>query len=93
MTTAPSGDVLTVRDNGHKVRGVSDVRTGERLPFVQKGGRLTISGVPAWDPYDTVLRVKRTARARGYPRRSITSTASAADGRATRPPASPTAPS
>jgi alpha-L-fucosidase len=40
----PSGDVLRVRDNGYRVSGVSDLRTGTPLAFSQAGGVLTIRG-------------------------------------------------
>ena len=58
----PSGDTLKVRDNGYRVTGVTDLRTGTAYPFSQAGGTLTISGVGTWDPYDTVFTVRTAGR-------------------------------
>jgi alpha-L-fucosidase len=81
VTTPPTTDVLTIRDNSHKIVRVTDLRSGARLPFDQEDGRVTISGIPAWDPYDTVLKVSTAACEGVYPQQQITSTASAsADG-------------
>ncbi|GHJ42050.1 hypothetical protein Sm713_76590 [Streptomyces sp. TS71-3] len=79
VTTAPSsGDTLTVRDNGYKVVGVSDYRSGKRLAFTQRDGRVTISGISAWDEHDTILRVRTASREGLYPQRLVKATASAA---------------
>ncbi|MGW2432296.1 alpha-L-fucosidase [Streptomyces sp. NPDC001640] len=78
VTTPPTTGILTIRDNGYKIVRVTELRSGKRLPFEQKDGRVTISGIAAWDPYDTVLRVHTAAREGLYPQRQITSTASAA---------------
>jgi hypothetical protein len=77
VITPPSGSVLRVRDNGYKVTGVTDFRTGERLRFNQSGGYLTIMGVAHWDPYDTVFRVSSDGRQFIYRQRSLEATASA----------------
>jgi alpha-L-fucosidase len=58
----PSGDSLRVRDNGYRVAGVSDLRTGTPFTFSQAGGYLTISGVTNWDQYDTVFKVVTAGR-------------------------------
>jgi hypothetical protein len=58
----PSGDVLRLRDNGYRVVGVSDLRTGTPFAFSQAGGYLTISGVTNWDQYDTVFKVVTAGR-------------------------------
>ncbi len=58
----PSGDVLRLRDNGYRVVGVSDLRTGTPFTFSQAGGVLTISGVTNWDQYDTVFKVVTAGR-------------------------------
>ncbi|MGI8335073.1 alpha-L-fucosidase [Actinomadura scrupuli] len=75
VTTRPSTDVLRIRDNGHKVSRVSDVRTGRRLAFTQQGGYLTVTGITGWDPYDTVLRVQTAGREGIYPSRTVGSSA------------------
>jgi hypothetical protein len=58
----PSGDVLRLRDNGYRVVGVADLRTGTPFAFSQAGGYLTISGVTSWDQYDTVFQVVTAGR-------------------------------
>ena len=63
----PSGSTLTLRDNGYVVTKVSDVRTGQVYAFDQSAGSLTIKGVTAWDPYDTVFRVDTAGRTGRYP--------------------------
>jgi alpha-L-fucosidase len=77
VTTRPTTEVLTIRDNGYRILRVCDVRTGKRLAFEQQDGHVTISGVPAWDPYDTVLKVITAAREGFYPQALIKSSASA----------------
>ncbi|MFE7133450.1 alpha-L-fucosidase [Streptomyces sp. NPDC057638] len=79
VTTPPrSGDQVTVRDNGHRVRRVSDLRTGRKLAFEQRDGSLTVKGVAAWDPYDTVLAVDTHPRREGvHPARTVTASATA----------------
>jgi alpha-L-fucosidase len=79
VLTRPSGDTLTVRDNGYHVVRVADVRTGRRFAFTQANGRLTVSGVTNWDTYDTVLRVDLAGRQGLYPHVRATATASADD--------------
>jgi F5/8 type C domain-containing protein len=82
VTTRPATqDYVSIRDNGYKVRRVTDVRTGERMRFAQSGGYLTIRGITNWDSYDTVFRVDTGARKGYYRQRTIDATASAsADG-------------
>jgi alpha-L-fucosidase len=76
VTTRPSaGDAVRLRDNGHKVTGVSDLRTGRRMAFTQAGGYLTIKGIRNWDQYDTVFRVRTAGRQGIYPHRLLTATA------------------
>ncbi|HEV7932338.1 MAG TPA: alpha-L-fucosidase [Actinomadura sp.] len=79
VTTKPASDRIRIRDNGSRALEVTDVRTGHRMAFDQRGGYLTISGITRWDTYDTVFRV-RTAKVRQgfYPSRSVTATSTAA---------------
>jgi hypothetical protein len=77
ITPPASGNVLRLRDNGYKVTAVSDFRSGRRLTFSQRNGYLTISGVGAWDPYDTVFKVEADGRQLLYPQDSITATTTA----------------
>ncbi|MFE1929675.1 discoidin domain-containing protein [Streptomyces sp. NPDC059474] len=76
VLTRPSGSTLTVRDNGYKATGVTDFRTGKKLDFRQSDGRITISGITGWDPYDTVLAVRTDGRQGVLPANSITASAS-----------------
>jgi alpha-L-fucosidase len=81
LTRPASGEAVTVRDNGYKIRRVTDLRTGERMRFEQENGSFTIEGVTGWDPYDTVFRVETAGRHGIYPSGMVTATASAsADG-------------
>jgi len=77
VLTRPSGSTLTVRDNGYRVSGVTDFRTGKKLAFSQGGGKLTISGITGWDPYDTVLNVRTEGRQGLIPADSMTASAGA----------------
>jgi NPCBM-associated, NEW3 domain of alpha-galactosidase/F5/8 type C domain len=79
ITPPSSGDEVRIRDNGHKVVRVVNVRSGERMRFNQSGGHLTIAGVERWDAYDTVFEVRTAGRQGLYPQDSITATASAGD--------------
>ncbi|MBP2319940.1 hypothetical protein JOF56_000325 [Kibdelosporangium banguiense] len=56
LTKPATASSITLRDNGYRVRSVRDLRTGEAKPFGQANGSLTISGVTAWDTYDTVFK-------------------------------------
>jgi len=76
LTPPSTGDTVRLRDAGYRVHRVTDVRTGKRVRFSQAGGYLTISGVTAWDPYDTVFRVETSGRHGVY--REIRATVSAA---------------
>ncbi|AEM83406.1 discoidin domain-containing protein [Streptomyces violaceusniger] len=76
VLTRPSGSTLTVRDNGYKATAVTDFRTGKKLNFRQSDGRITISGITGWDPYDTVLAVRTDGRQGVVPASSITASAS-----------------
>ncbi|MER6912099.1 alpha-L-fucosidase [Streptomyces sp. NPDC000594] len=80
VTTPPTtGDRVTLRDNGHRVRRVTDLRTGERLAFDQRDGSLTVRGITRWDPYDTVLTVDTHPRREGlHPARSVRASATSA---------------
>lgn len=77
VTTRPTTDVLMLRDNGYRIRRVSELRTGKRLSFTQRDGWVSITGITDWDPYDTVLTVLTGDREGFYPQGSISSTASA----------------
>ncbi|MGW1979642.1 alpha-L-fucosidase [Streptomyces sp. NPDC001889] len=80
VTTRPAtADEVRIRDNGHRVRRVTDLRTGERLAFDQRDGTVTVKGITAWDPYDTVLTVDTHPDREGvYPARSVRATATSA---------------
>src|SRR5205814_3676785 len=71
-----SGSSISVRDNGYAVTGVTDLRTGANRPFTQAGGRITISGITSWDPFDTVLKVETSGRVGVYPTGSVSASAS-----------------
>ncbi|GGO56484.1 alpha-L-fucosidase [Streptomyces lasiicapitis] len=73
VTTRPtSGDQVRLRDNGYRVKKITDLRTGKPLPFAQSDGRLTIRSVKNWDTYDTVFKVETTDRREGvYPTGSV----------------------
>ncbi|MDX3660779.1 alpha-L-fucosidase [Streptomyces sp. ID05-26A] len=65
VVTKPRADFVRLRDNGYRVTGVRDLRTGEQLRFSQSAGHLTIQGVTKWDDYDTVFAVD-TAGQQGF---------------------------
>jgi hypothetical protein len=71
-----TGTSLKVRDNGYEVRRVRDLCAGKRFDFGQSGGTLTIDGITAWDPYDTVFTVETDDRCRtpvdAQPGRTVT---------------------
>ncbi|WP_128381863.1 alpha-L-fucosidase [Streptomyces cavernae] len=69
VTTKPTtGDSVRIRDNGHRVERVTDLRTGKRLRFDQRDGTLTIKGITDWDPYDTVFKIRTAPQRVGvYP--------------------------
>ncbi len=77
VITPPSTSTLRLRDNGYKVTGVTNVRTGAAVSFTQGGGFLTLSGVSGWDTYDTVFAVTTAGRQGIYPTSSVAVTASA----------------
>jgi alpha-L-fucosidase len=79
VLTRPTGDTLTVRDNGYRVTRVTDVRTGKRFAFHQANGSVTISGITDWDTYDTVFRVDLAGQ-EGYYRHVGATATAAADG-------------
>ncbi|WP_157252231.1 CBM35 domain-containing protein [Nonomuraea typhae] len=58
----PSGSTLALRDNGYKISSVVNLRTGAPVSFTQAGGTLTLSGITAWDQYDTVFKVVSAGR-------------------------------
>ena len=67
VVTRPSGSTLRLRDNGYRVTGVTNFRTGAPVSFSQAGGYLTLTGVSTWDQYDTVFQVRTNGRLAGYP--------------------------
>src|SRR5579859_4754025 len=78
ITKPSSGSSVSLRDNGYRVSAVHDLRSGASLSFSQAGGFLTISGISAWDPYDTVFTVTTVGRAGIYANPGpVTATASA----------------
>ncbi|MFC3456188.1 discoidin domain-containing protein [Amycolatopsis speibonae] len=76
VVTRPSTDLLRLRDNGYKVTGVSDVRTGKPLRFSQSAGYLTIVDIKDWDTYDTVFKVETSGQRHFLDSRTIKATAS-----------------
>src|SRR6185295_15767066 len=57
VATRPRTDMVRLRDNGYQALRVTDMRTGQEMPFSQSGGYLSILGVQNWDQYDTVFKV------------------------------------
>jgi len=76
VVTRPRTDMVRVRDNGYPVLSVSDLRTGEAMRFAQSGGSLTILGIHAWDPYDTVFEVQTAGQRLFYDPSTLTALAS-----------------
>jgi alpha-L-fucosidase len=64
--TRPSGSTLRLRDNGYRVTSVTNYRTGAAVAFSQGNGFLTLTGISAWDQYDTVFRVRTSGRVGRY---------------------------
>jgi alpha-L-fucosidase len=62
VTKPTSGNSVKLRDSGYPVAQVTNLRTGAPVTFSQGNGFLTISGVSAWDQYDTVFRVTTSGR-------------------------------
>ncbi|MEE1807280.1 alpha-L-fucosidase [Streptomyces sp. BE133] len=62
VLTPPSTSTLKIRDNGYRVKRVTNLRTGARVRFGQSGGTLSLTGLGAWDPYDTVFKVTTAGR-------------------------------
>jgi hypothetical protein len=76
VVTRPSTDMVRLRDNGYKVTGVTDLRTGARMNFNQSGGNLTILGIKNWDTYDTVFKVDTAGQQDYYGKGTIRASAS-----------------
>jgi alpha-L-fucosidase len=77
VLTKPSTSTLKIRDNGYRVRAVTNLRTGAAISFTQGGGSLTLTGLSSWDTYDTVFKVETDGRAGVYDPKSVTLKASA----------------
>ncbi|MFL6122148.1 discoidin domain-containing protein [Actinophytocola sp.] len=77
VVTKPSGSTLRLRDNGYRVTGVTNFRTGAPVSFSQANGYLTLTGVSTWDQYDTVFRVTTNGRQGIYPAATMSASASA----------------
>ncbi|MES4904025.1 MULTISPECIES: discoidin domain-containing protein [unclassified Streptomyces] len=77
VLTKPTGTTLTLRDNGYRAARITDFRTGKRLSFSQGDGKITITGIGDWDPYDTVLKVETDGRQGLIPADSMTASAGA----------------
>jgi len=77
VITRPSTSTLRLRDNGYRVTGVTNFRTGAAVSFSQSGGNLTLNGVSSWDQFDTVFRVNTDGRTGIIPRSTYTMSASA----------------
>jgi alpha-L-fucosidase len=81
VLTKPGTDsFVTLRDNGYRVARVTNLRTGAAMNFAQADGSLTISGIAAWDSYDTVFRVETAGRVGFYPVGVVSAAASASAG-------------
>jgi alpha-L-fucosidase len=77
VLTKPSTSTLKIRDNGYRVRAVTNLRTGAAITFSQGGGSLTLSGLSSWDTYDTVFKVETAGRAGTYDPKTVKLKASA----------------
>jgi hypothetical protein len=77
LTKPATASWITLRDNGYRVTGVTDLRTGRPMSFIQASGRLTITGIAGWDTYDTVFRVTTAGRVGAYLPGTARATASA----------------
>ncbi|MGK3200698.1 alpha-L-fucosidase [Amycolatopsis sp. MEPSY49] len=77
VVTRPSTNLVRLRDNGYRVTGVSDVRTGKPMRFAQSGGYLSILDITDWDTYDTVFQVDTAGQQYFYDKSTIKATASA----------------
>jgi alpha-L-fucosidase len=77
VLTKPSTSTLKIRDNGYRVRGVTNLRTGAPISFTQGGGSLTLTGLSGWDSYDTVFKVETAGRTGTYDPKTVTLKASA----------------
>ncbi|MFC8519519.1 glycosyl hydrolase family 28 protein [Streptomyces sp. NPDC057257] len=62
VLTPPSTSTLRIRDNGYRIASVTNLRTGAAVSWTQSGGVLTLTGLGAWDPYDTVFKVTTAGR-------------------------------
>ncbi|MEU3922420.1 discoidin domain-containing protein [Streptomyces sp. NPDC029004] len=80
VLTPPSASTLRLRDNGYRVTGVRNLRTGAPIAYGQSGGTLSLSGLGGWDPYDTVFKVTTAGREGIVPASSYTMSASASAG-------------
>jgi len=77
VVTRPSTNLVRLRDNGYRVTGVSDLRTGKPMRFAQSGGYLSILDIKDWDTYDTVFKVDTAGQQYFYDKSTIKATASA----------------
>ncbi|MFG1815400.1 CBM35 domain-containing protein [Kribbella sp. NPDC049174] len=77
LTKPKSQDLVRLRDNGYRVTGVTDVRTGKQLRFNQSGGYLSILGITDWNTYDTVFKVTTAGQEGLYPQSILKATATA----------------
>ncbi|WP_405804935.1 discoidin domain-containing protein [Streptomyces sp. NBC_00210] len=77
VLTPPSTSTLRLRDNGYRVTGVTNLRTGVPIAYSQSGGTLSLSGLGGWDAYDTVFKVTTAGREGIIPAASYTMSASA----------------
>ena len=77
VITRPSTSTLRLQDNGYRVTGVTNFRTGAAVSFSQGGGTLTLSGISSWDPFDTVFRVTTSGRTGIIPPSTYTMSATA----------------
>ncbi|MER5461500.1 discoidin domain-containing protein [Streptomyces sp. NPDC002668] len=77
VLTPPASSTLRLRDNGYRVTGVTNLRTGAPIAYSQSGGTLSLTGLGGWDAYDTVLKVTTGGREGIIPASSYTMSAGA----------------
>jgi hypothetical protein len=77
VVTRPSTNLVRLPDNGYRVTGVSDLRTGKPMRFAQSGGYLSILDITDWDAYDTVFKMDTAGQQYFYDKSTIRATASA----------------
>jgi alpha-L-fucosidase len=78
VLTPPPGNVLTLDDGGYEVTAATALRSGQALSFTQDKGKLSIT-VPAWEKYDTVIKLAAKPPVHVIPLANIKATAAVQD--------------